>query len=272
MVVGAFPIAKLGALLIKQISKPIANACKERAKHNPFFRTYVCMPPAQFYNWCEVKAKMWILNLGRPVNIPVLSQEMAIELGANLLGETLIFTIGAGLLLLEYNRQSKKEAAKEAKKEEDMKHISDTITDLYFTVQRQQTQLREMERIIYSISGEKPKIPPPVLKEPPVLVPSATPPPPPTPPTETQNVSHYAKHLEHPTMTATPYPNKGLILQSLNYIQMDAFSSLFPNNNNVVVLEENNKNVEEKAFVAKREPAILLSALHNIENDFRSLF
>lgn len=47
MVVGAFPIAKLGALLIKQISKPIANACKERAKHNPFFRTYVCMPPAQ---------------------------------------------------------------------------------------------------------------------------------------------------------------------------------------------------------------------------------
>lgn len=47
---------------------------------------------------------MWILNLGRPVNIPVLSQEMAIELGANLLGETLIFTIGAAILLLEYNR------------------------------------------------------------------------------------------------------------------------------------------------------------------------
>lgn len=47
---------------------------------------------------------MWILNLGRPVNIPVLSQEMAIELGANLLGESLIFTIGALLLISEYNR------------------------------------------------------------------------------------------------------------------------------------------------------------------------
>lgn len=56
------------------------------------------------YNWCEVKAKMWILNLGKPVNIPVLSQEMAIELGANLLGETVIFVIGAGLLIVEYNR------------------------------------------------------------------------------------------------------------------------------------------------------------------------
>lgn len=47
MVVGAFPIAKLSVLLIKQISKPIANICKERAKNNPFFKTYVCMPPAQ---------------------------------------------------------------------------------------------------------------------------------------------------------------------------------------------------------------------------------
>lgn len=47
MVVGAFPVAKLGTLLLRQVSKPIANFVKERAKTNPFFRTYVCMPPAQ---------------------------------------------------------------------------------------------------------------------------------------------------------------------------------------------------------------------------------
>lgn len=47
MVVGAFPIAKLGALLVKQISKPIANAVKNKAKTSPVFRKYVCMPPAQ---------------------------------------------------------------------------------------------------------------------------------------------------------------------------------------------------------------------------------
>lgn len=57
MVVGAFPIAKLAALLIKQISKPIANACKERAKNNPFFRTYVCMPPAQCKYLTIIKIK-----------------------------------------------------------------------------------------------------------------------------------------------------------------------------------------------------------------------
>lgn len=52
----------------------------------------------------EVKTKMWVLNLGRPVNVPELSETVAIELGANLLGEGIIFSIGAGLLIFEYRR------------------------------------------------------------------------------------------------------------------------------------------------------------------------
>lgn len=51
-----------------------------------------------------------------------------------------------------YFRQSKKETAKELSRAQEMLHISSTITDLYFTVQRQQTQLREMERIIVALS------------------------------------------------------------------------------------------------------------------------
>ena len=47
---------------------------------------------------------MWILNLGRPVNVPVLNEAMAIELGANLLGEGVIFLIAAGILINEYSR------------------------------------------------------------------------------------------------------------------------------------------------------------------------
>lgn len=58
----------------------------------------------EVYNWCEVQTKMWILNLGKPVNIPVLNEAMAIELGANLLGEGIIFIIAAGILVAEYNR------------------------------------------------------------------------------------------------------------------------------------------------------------------------
>uniref|UniRef100_A0A0K8RA86 Uncharacterized protein n=1 Tax=Ixodes ricinus TaxID=34613 RepID=A0A0K8RA86_IXORI len=66
MVVGAFPIAKLAALAFRQLSKPLANRIKAGAKKSPFFRTYVCMPPAQIYHWIEVNVKMRILNLGLP--------------------------------------------------------------------------------------------------------------------------------------------------------------------------------------------------------------
>lgn len=49
----AFPAAKLGALVLKQVSKPIAQACKNYAKSSPFFRKYICMPPAQ----CKLEHK-----------------------------------------------------------------------------------------------------------------------------------------------------------------------------------------------------------------------
>lgn len=66
----------------------------------------------------------------------------------------------------------------------------------------------------------------------------------------------------------TPYPNKGIILQSLNYIQMDAVSFLFPRDS-----EKINPNVnEERVGNQKCQPAILSTALHNIEYNFRSLF
>lgn len=50
---------------------------------------------------------MWVMNLGRPVEIPKLNEQMAIELGANLLGEGIIFSIAAGILCAEYIRQVK---------------------------------------------------------------------------------------------------------------------------------------------------------------------
>lgn len=60
--------------------------------------------PLSVYNWVEVKTRMWVLNLGKPVKVPELNETQAIELGANLLGETIIYTIGAGLLIFEYMR------------------------------------------------------------------------------------------------------------------------------------------------------------------------
>ncbi|XP_034237888.1 putative OPA3-like protein CG13603 [Thrips palmi] len=181
MVVGAFPVVKLGALLMKQLSKPIANLAKERAKNNYFFRTYICMPPAQFYNWCEIKTKMWVMNLGKTSKVPQLNEAMAIELGANMLGETIVFSIAAGILFFEYSRQATKEYAKEKARQEELSQLNYTIQQMYFTVERQDTQIRELLQSVSELEKKhsflprrkkdnEPQPPPPPV--PPLILPA----------------------------------------------------------------------------------------------------
>lgn len=100
------------------------------------------------YNWCEVKAKMWSMNLGTPVSVPKLNEAMAIELGANLLGETIIFLSAAGILIVEYTRSSRKEKEKEQAHRDEMNQLHAEIMDLYFMTEQQKTQINELHRMI----------------------------------------------------------------------------------------------------------------------------
>lgn len=145
---GAFPAAKLGALLLRQVSKPIANFVKERAKQSPIFRSYVCMPPAQFYNWCEVKMKMYFMNLGTAGKVKPLSETMAIELGSNLLGEGIIFVVAAVLLLFEYNRQVRKEQAKEDARLQDQEDLNNAIRNLDLMSEQHSAELRRLTYLV----------------------------------------------------------------------------------------------------------------------------
>ena len=82
MAIGAFPLAKLAFIVIKQVSKPIATGIASRARKSKIFRNYVCMPPAQLFHWYDVKIRMKALNLGKVSNVPKLDEKKAIETGA----------------------------------------------------------------------------------------------------------------------------------------------------------------------------------------------
>ena len=49
----AFPIAKLGVLLIKQISKPLAKRISKNAQNIMVFREYVVIPIGQKFHYLE---------------------------------------------------------------------------------------------------------------------------------------------------------------------------------------------------------------------------
>ena len=99
MVAGAFPVLKLGTLAIRQVSKmtmcnssqkvydlssmqvskPLVNYFKARAKNSSVFRSWVCLPVAQLYHKAETTSRMLMMGLGKPKSIAPLNEQMAVS-------------------------------------------------------------------------------------------------------------------------------------------------------------------------------------------------
>ena len=56
------------------------------------------MPPAQMYHYFDVNVKMRLMNVGKPREVVKLNEAMAIDLGAELLGEFIIFFVASATL------------------------------------------------------------------------------------------------------------------------------------------------------------------------------
>ncbi|XP_068173937.1 optic atrophy 3 protein homolog [Antennarius striatus] len=150
MVVGAFPIAKLLYLGVRQLSKPVANRIKAGARRSDFFRNYICLPPAKLYHWIEMRTKMRIVGF-RDATIKPLNEDAASELGAELLGEALIFLVGGGCMVLEYSRQSANSRRKEEELNETITNLQTQLAELSLTTETLDAQLRQVNRQLVSI-------------------------------------------------------------------------------------------------------------------------
>ncbi|KAK7883043.1 hypothetical protein WMY93_029217 [Mugilogobius chulae] len=149
MVVGAFPIAKLLYLGVRQMSKPVANRIKAGARRSEFFKNYICLPPAQLYHWIEMRTKMRIMGF-RGATIKPLNEESAAELGAELLGEAIIFLVGGGCMVLEYSRQAANSRRKEDEQNATITSLQTQIAELTLTTETLDAQLREVNRLLLS--------------------------------------------------------------------------------------------------------------------------
>ncbi|XP_010850907.1 PREDICTED: optic atrophy 3 protein [Bison bison bison] len=141
MVVGAFPMAKLLYLGIRQVSKPLANRIKEAARRSEFFKTYICLPPAQLYHWVEMRAKMRLMGFNAETIKP-LNEEAAAELGAELLGEATIFLVACGCLVLEYSRQKTQQRRKEGEQLAAWDAMRDEVDHLALVLEALQAQVQ----------------------------------------------------------------------------------------------------------------------------------
>ncbi|XP_032596589.1 putative OPA3-like protein CG13603 [Drosophila grimshawi] len=147
----SFPLAKLGMLAVRQISKPIVKVIKQTAETNQTFRAYLVNPIAQTYHWIGVRSKMWMIGMSQPKYVPPLNKSMAIETGSNLIGEICLFTVCASLISLEFLRQSKNDQIKNNKQKEEKEKLIKEIEVLQDRVMAQTNEIYSLKAKLYQL-------------------------------------------------------------------------------------------------------------------------
>lgn len=146
MVIGAFPLAKVVILGVKQITKPICKIVKVFAKNNRLFKTCLCAPAGQLIYWIEARSKLQMLRLPQPKRIRPLTEERATELGANLISEILVVGIGLGLIFFEKSRQALKDKKKHDDHVREKNELIEKVSTLSHLLDWEENELRIMNQ------------------------------------------------------------------------------------------------------------------------------
>lgn len=101
------------------------------------------------YHWVEMKTKMRVMGF-RAATIKPLNEEAAAELGAELLGEAIVFLIGGGCMVLEYSRQASNSRRKEEELNENITSLQTQIAELTLTTETLDARLKEVNRLLLS--------------------------------------------------------------------------------------------------------------------------
>lgn len=97
---------------------------------------------------------MSLLGLPKTKDVAKLNEETAVELGAEMLGEILVFFVGTGTIYFEYRRQAGKDAEKESVQNDKLEDLSHSVRELTRAVENQDAHIRELERLIHSMEDD----------------------------------------------------------------------------------------------------------------------
>ncbi|XP_045174066.1 putative OPA3-like protein CG13603 [Mercenaria mercenaria] len=154
-----FPLAKLVALGLRQASRHVANFVKVKAKDNETFRK-ILVKSAGWYHTIQTKSRLDILGMGKVKKVTPLSEQAAIDLGVEILGDTVVIVCALAIYILIEARSSKHKEHEEELKEEEMRSLKELVVFQSIELETQGAKLREFERILngstmYSKTSER---------------------------------------------------------------------------------------------------------------------
>lgn len=110
------------------------------------------------YHWVDVNIRMRMLGLSRATEVQRLNEEMAVELGAEMLGEFVIFSIAASTIYFEYQRSAVKEKLKEEEKQREVLELQQAVTELGIVTEVQTAEIRQLQRTLFDLDERTKKL------------------------------------------------------------------------------------------------------------------
>lgn len=143
------PVAKLGTLLLKTMSKPIATRLKTEASRHPKFRQLI-INLAQANHRISTNIQRRVYGHSTSVEIRPLNEEKAVQAAADLIGELFVFSVAGVAVIFEVQRSARSEARKEEARKKEIEAIrqkeEQLAQDLLFLKQK----LSELEHVANS--------------------------------------------------------------------------------------------------------------------------
>ena len=165
----SLPIAKLGGLFVKTLSKPLSKAIKNNLSQYEFSKN-ILVGIGQRSN--TVTTYLTMLASGfRVRKIKPLEREKALKTGAEVVGEGFVLSVSFGVAINEYNRSAKKAELKNEQKRERIRETQrvlqaklntldlriKAIEDLLKKQQEIEEQKTILTQIVPVVGTEKPK-------------------------------------------------------------------------------------------------------------------
>lgn len=110
------------------------------------------------YHWVDVNIRMRMLGLSRATEVQRLNEEMAVELGAEMLGEFVIFSIAASTIYFEYQRSAVKEKLKEEEKQREVLELQQAVAELGIVTEVQAAEIRQLQRTLFDLDERTKKL------------------------------------------------------------------------------------------------------------------
>jgi hypothetical protein len=139
---------KLGSLLVRTLSKPLANSLKRNAKNNQKFERF-CIGIAKAFNRFDLRFKMRFQE-SEVEPIRPLTDQKAVELGANFLAEAIIFSVGAITIIFEALRTKERRS----EMNNDIMDLESQLNEQRQDIERLELSVSELQTLLLHIQTD----------------------------------------------------------------------------------------------------------------------